>query len=59
MLLQLPPQVDLGAVLAHRAVVHQQEVRVQVVENVEFAERVQQRLVRSDDLWARRRRESE
>lgn len=50
MLLQLPTQVDLGAVLAHRAIVHQEEVRVKAVEDVELAERVEQRLVRSDDL---------
>lgn len=50
MLLQVPPQLDLGAVLAHRPVVHQQEMGMQVVEHVQFAERVQQRLVRSHDL---------
>lgn len=55
MLLELPTQVDLGAVLAHRAVVHQEEVRMKAVEDVELAERVEQRLVRSDDLQRGRR----
>lgn len=50
MLLELPTQVDLGAVFAHRAIVHQKEVRMKAVEDVELAERVEQRLVRSDDL---------
>lgn len=49
-LLQLPSQVDLSAVLAHRPIVHQEEVGMQAVENVQFAERVQQRLIRSDNL---------
>lgn len=38
MLLELPTQVDLGAVFAHRAVIHQEEVRVEAVEDVELAE---------------------
>lgn len=32
--LQLPSQVDLSAVLAHRPIVHQQEVGMETVENV-------------------------
>lgn len=57
MLLELPTQVDLGAVFAHRAIVHQKEVRMKAVEDVELAERVEQRLVRSDDLQRGRREE--
>lgn len=49
-LLQLPSQVDLSAVLAHRPIVHQQKVGVETVENVQLAEWIQQRLVGSDDL---------
>lgn len=55
MLLELPPQVDLGAIFAHRAIVHQEEVRMKAVEDVELAEGVEQRLVRSDDLQRGRR----
>lgn len=50
MLLQVPPQVDFSAVLAHRPIIHQEEMGMQIVENIEFAERVQQRLIRSDNL---------
>lgn len=32
--LQLPSQVDLGAVLAHSPVVHQQEMGMKTVENI-------------------------
>lgn len=49
-LLQLTSQVDLSAVLAHRPIIHQEEMGMQIVENVKFAERVQQRLIRSNNL---------
>lgn len=49
-LLKLPPQVDLCTVLAHRPIIHQEEMRMQIVENVQFAQRVQQCLIRSYDL---------
>lgn len=51
MLLELPSQVDFRAVLAHRPIIHQEEMGMQTVENVQFAERVQQRLIRSNNLW--------
>lgn len=44
-LLQLSPQVDLRPVLAHRPIIHQDEVRVETVEHVQLAQGVQQGLV--------------
>lgn len=49
-LLQVPPQLDLSTVFAHRPIIHQEEMRMQIVENVQLAERIQQRLIRSDNL---------
>lgn len=33
-LLQVPPQIDLSAVLAHCPIIHQEEMGMQIVENV-------------------------
>lgn len=49
-LLQVPPQLDLSTVLAHCSIIHQEEMGMEVVENVQFAERVQQGLIWSDYL---------
>lgn len=49
-LLQEPPQLDLGAVLPAGAVVGQDEVRVAAVEHRQLAQRVRHRLVGSGYL---------
>ena len=33
-LLQVPAQFDLSTVLAHRPIIHQEEMRMEIVENV-------------------------
>lgn len=50
MLLQVSSQLDLSAVLADCSIIHQEQMRMEVVENVEFAEWVQQGLIGSDYL---------
>lgn len=41
MLFQISAQLDLSTVLAHCPIIDQKKMGMQVVENVEFAERVQ------------------
>lgn len=50
MLLQEPPELDLGAVLPTGAVVGQDEVRVAAVEHGQLAQRVRHRLIGSGYL---------
>lgn len=50
MLLQFPPQCDFSAILSHRPIIHKEEMGMQAVENVQFAERIQQCLIRSNNL---------
>lgn len=40
-LFQVPTKLDLSTVLAHRPIINQEEMGMQVVENVKFAERIQ------------------
>lgn len=57
-LFQVSSQLDLSTVLAHGPIIHQKEMGMQVVENVEFAERVQQCLIWSNNLQYDKKKES-
>lgn len=50
MLLQFPPQCYFSAILSHRPIIHKEEMGMQAVENVQFAERIQQCLIWSNNL---------
>lgn len=51
MLLQLPAEFDLGAVLPRGAVIRQDEVGVQAVQHRQLAHGIGHGLVRSDHLY--------
>ena len=53
--LQIPPELHLIAVLAHGAVISQNEVRVHAVEGGELAERVAQGLIEAHHLRRNKR----
>jgi len=48
--LQLSPEFDFSSIFPDCPIIHQDEMRVEVIQHVEFTERIQQGLVRRHNL---------